>query len=234
MNQKFKVGKPCSESWSEMLPEEKGKFCEKCAKSVIDFTKSSDQEIEYYLNQNGQKEVCGRMFKPKTTRVIHKAAVGLALVSLTLPNFAFDWDPSQNAAVFATEMVQNSFGIVQGIISDEKTGETLPFVNVSTTLNGQLYGCVSDFDGNYKLQIPTTKNSKDSITLTFSYLGYETIERVMVVRENQISSLNINLTNQQDLITIGVIVREPILEKNANPFETKIEQPFRRNKNKRN
>ena len=41
----FKIKDPCSEDWSSMTPEEKGKFCDKCSKTVHDFTEKSDQEI---------------------------------------------------------------------------------------------------------------------------------------------------------------------------------------------
>lgn len=224
---------PCFESWDKMTPTDKGKHCAVCEKTVIDFTKSSHKEIDLFFKEHKEEKICGRMRTPKSKSAIHKAAVGIALVSLTLPNFAFDWE-IQKTTHITSEMIQNNFGVVQGVISDEDTGEVLPFVKVSTTLNGQLFGCISDFDGRYKLQIPNIQNYKDTLVLTFSYLGYETVVRTTVMKENQITFENVLLKNSEERITIGIIVREPIIKKNENPFETKIEQPFRRNKNKRN
>ena len=54
------VPKPCHENWDKMFPEEKGKFCQSCAKTVIDFTKSSDIEITNYFQKNKEIKTCGR------------------------------------------------------------------------------------------------------------------------------------------------------------------------------
>src|SRR5690606_33211822 len=42
---KISIPQPCHENWNDMLPEEKGRFCLSCQKSVYDYTKFSDNEI---------------------------------------------------------------------------------------------------------------------------------------------------------------------------------------------
>lgn len=49
----------CTENWNTMPSHEKGKFCNLCSKSVIDFTGSSREEILSYLKAN--KNTCGKM-----------------------------------------------------------------------------------------------------------------------------------------------------------------------------
>lgn len=59
-NFSISIPKPCHEDWSKMSPNEKGRFCQSCSKSVIDFTDMPQQTIEQYLNNNGDKRICGR------------------------------------------------------------------------------------------------------------------------------------------------------------------------------
>lgn len=54
------IPKPCHEDWSKMSPNEKGRFCQSCSKSVIDFTAMPKEAIENYLALNSNKKVCGR------------------------------------------------------------------------------------------------------------------------------------------------------------------------------
>lgn len=69
------INEPCTEDWSSMLPEEKGKFCLSCQKPVIDFSNMTDAEIIRMLQQrNGS--VCGRMLVSQQHRTLvnHKVA----------------------------------------------------------------------------------------------------------------------------------------------------------------
>lgn len=43
-----------------MTPNEKGAFCSKCCKTVIDFTEKSPDEITSILTANNSKKICGR------------------------------------------------------------------------------------------------------------------------------------------------------------------------------
>jgi hypothetical protein len=56
---KVSVPKPCHEDWSKMTPREKGRFCQSCSKTVVDFTKKSKEEIQEYLREHFGKRVCG-------------------------------------------------------------------------------------------------------------------------------------------------------------------------------
>ena len=59
-NFKIQIPKPCHESWEEMTPAEKGRFCNSCAKNVIDFSNMPTAEIQQYLTLNKNKQICGR------------------------------------------------------------------------------------------------------------------------------------------------------------------------------
>ena len=53
------IPKPCHEDWSIMTPKEKGRFCDSCAKTVIDFTKMNSLEIQDFINENKSNRICG-------------------------------------------------------------------------------------------------------------------------------------------------------------------------------
>ena len=55
------IDKPCSENWNAMTPTEQGKFCQKCATQVYDFTNKSNLEIKQTLRTLIGQPVCGRI-----------------------------------------------------------------------------------------------------------------------------------------------------------------------------
>ncbi|MEO9954572.1 hypothetical protein [Nonlabens sp.] len=55
----IKFDNTCDEDWSQMTPDQKGRFCDLCSKSVIDFTGKTPEEVLVYLKAN--KNTCGRM-----------------------------------------------------------------------------------------------------------------------------------------------------------------------------
>lgn len=54
------IKNPCHENWNEMTPNEQGAFCNKCVKTVIDFSTKSLEEIELYFKNKTNDKVCGR------------------------------------------------------------------------------------------------------------------------------------------------------------------------------
>ena len=228
-NSFFNVKTPCSESWDNMLPNEEGKFCDKCARKIIDFTSSSNSEISEYLEKNKATGVCGKLNISRSKKALQHASIGIALAVLIWPTFGFDWEMQEALTLTVT---QNTFAVIQGEIKDAETEERLPFVKITTTVDGKMYGCMSDFDGRYKLQIPNMTNPSDTVLLNFSHFDYDTIQQSVVVKSNQISFLNISMNSDIEDISIGIIVREPIIDINGNPFEHKITEPFKRNKDK--
>lgn len=85
---KITIPQPCHENWENMTPDEKGRFCGVCSKSVRDFTKSSDLEIMNDLS--GNSKICGNFKVEQLDRNLHhsfinslftKFAVGFILTS---------------------------------------------------------------------------------------------------------------------------------------------------------
>ena len=72
MNSKFKITipKPCHENWNTMTSKDKGRFCSSCAKTVVDFTKKSEKEIQDYLVKNKNHRVCGHFYKKQLDSIV--------------------------------------------------------------------------------------------------------------------------------------------------------------------
>lgn len=67
---KLSIPKPCHEDWNTMTPNEKGKFCASCSKTVVDFTQKSTQEIKEYLLENHGKRVCGHFYRKQLDSIV--------------------------------------------------------------------------------------------------------------------------------------------------------------------
>lgn len=60
---RYHIPTPCNENWDKMTPTEQGRFCSLCSKTVVDFTRMSDDEVLNYFANNKNENVCGRIKK---------------------------------------------------------------------------------------------------------------------------------------------------------------------------
>jgi hypothetical protein len=58
---------PCHENWANMQPADKGRHCEACQKTVVDFTAMSDTEIIRYMSR-ARQNVCGHLAPDQVNR----------------------------------------------------------------------------------------------------------------------------------------------------------------------
>ena len=81
---------------------------------------------------------------------------------------------------------------ITGTLRDEKTSDPVPFVNIG--IKGQSRGTFSDSNGTYHLELP-----KGTYTIFFSCVGYDRLEKEMVINgENDvILDLPLNPTTQE-------------------------------------
>ncbi len=68
---KITIPEPCHEDWNAMLPDAKGKFCNSCNKSVIDFSNKTDLEIRDILLAHKDQQVCGHFKKTQINRPLN-------------------------------------------------------------------------------------------------------------------------------------------------------------------
>lgn len=61
MSTQLHITEPCHEDWHNMIPNDQGRHCDQCCKTVIDFTNWETVDILHYLQQH--KNACGRLRK---------------------------------------------------------------------------------------------------------------------------------------------------------------------------
>ena len=64
------IPEPCHQNWQEMTPTQQGRFCNACAKEVIDFSTMSDNEVLNYFSSLKNEKVCGRAYPDQLDRAI--------------------------------------------------------------------------------------------------------------------------------------------------------------------
>ncbi len=89
---------------------------------------------------------------------------------------------------------------VTGYVYEAYNEEPLTGVNIFYKDKGIPKGTITDVNGYYELEIPT-----GNVTLTFSYLGFETQNHPLIVKRGQDISLNVSMKIQSNVMDEVVI-----------------------------
>ena len=65
------IPEPCHENWNAMTPVQKGRFCQSCSKTVVDFSNMADQQIIDTLKK-ATGNTCGRFTENQLARPLVK------------------------------------------------------------------------------------------------------------------------------------------------------------------
>lgn len=209
------IPKPCNEGWENMLPEEKGRFCLTCQKSVIDFSNLSNNQIASILSENSGR-VCGRF----TINQLNKNIVIennsqqnklLKAASFLIPLFvSTNVQAIPNLNTIETVQFPNfeesldvfplsdSTRLLTIIVKDEQTGELLPFVSIFID---NVSKATTDIDGKAQLLIHFTDKK-----IEINSVGYKSI----LINVESISAsdkiLEVSMNNDEILIEGDIIL----------------------------
>lgn len=94
---------------------------------------------------------------------------------------------------------QQELGTIKGKIIDASTGEGLVFATVA--IEGTTKGGVTDIDGNYILKVVP-----GSYLLNASYIGYQKVEKQVIIKVNETIEVNLELSSGSQLeeVTISI------------------------------
>lgn len=191
---------PCHEDWQNMTPNDNGRHCMSCQKTVIDFTTMSDREILDYIGKSNSN-ICGRVDPGQMDRPLSFPSTGPQLPRkyfwrLLIPTFLIagkvnaqkgklrvdtvkvetrDDYPMMGAVAFPAVYKENK---ISGLVFDSKTNE--PIEGVSVIILGAKKMAVAE---NGSFQFTHIKNNKD-ITLELSAIGYKTAQQPLLKNAN--------------------------------------------------
>ncbi len=183
------IPEPCHEDWNKMTQKEKGRHCNVCEKTVVDFTNKTDEQIVKTFESNGK--LCGHfktnqldrelVFSRKSKNSYRSMAASGLLAFLALNSFK---SKAQNQPLLPkTELIKSvnhikgkiatsvlKEHVITGTILDEND---LPLPGANVIVKGASIGTTTDFDGNFKLKV------EKGVILEVSFIGYETKEVVV-------------------------------------------------------
>mgnify|MGYP003667859930 FL=1 len=228
------VKEPCKEKFTNFSKTDKGGFCNSCQKEIIDFTKTSNEELIRHFKTASNK-TCGKFkasqlstyktnsFYPMNNSILSKG-IGMMTLSLlalcTMPISGQETASLEtNLEVVSTQTVgqiiiieaeQEQF-LVKGTVLDE-ANEPLPGVNV--VLKGTTVGIQTDIDGKY--EFPQELEVND--VLVFSYIGYETKTHKVATSKSSTVVVNI-MFDTYDVELMGEVVIEGAYSSKRNVFQ---------------
>lgn len=223
------IKSPCSENWNSMTTTGQGKYCDKCARQVIDFASMTDQQILNYLRHK-EGRICSRLTSNQMNRTLvgQHSSSGLSGFLKFLVSGLFltqaEMAASQSHVVYRYEKtfrrddgiqpaqpdtldrpvpIDSTKNLIKGVVIDAQSSEPLIFANVF--IEKPLIGVQTDLDGKFELKIPEELRG-DSITLCFSYTGY--VNKKMIISKTDFyQKQNIRITMEGGIFLgeIGVI-----------------------------
>ncbi|MFT3827570.1 MAG: carboxypeptidase-like regulatory domain-containing protein [Chitinophagaceae bacterium] len=197
MSIKLKVPEPCHEDWNKMMPGEQGRFCNACARNVVDFSMMSDKEVLEYFSTAGAN-VCGRFNndqlnkkleekRPRRFSWVYMWNMLVAATLLSVDAKAQTKKPVHKKSVAPVKKT-TAVSIVMGApvirIPDEKSEPEKPAVLSARILDKETnqpvgfatitaksiaYGFAADSNGHF-----TMKVQPGADTLEISAIGYRT------------------------------------------------------------
>jgi CarboxypepD_reg-like domain/Carboxypeptidase regulatory-like domain len=212
---KIAIPEPCHENWGNMNSTEQGRFCNSCAKEVIDFSVMDDGEMYMTLQKAMQnnKSVCGRVQTNQLQRPI------LSTTQKIKTQVAWYWKYitalflfSNEAKTFAqkkapictsTNTTPNRDKILGKMISTQQVQHIIGDTLITTTQNlTKIKGTIIDEKGE---SIPFA-----TIQIKGKKLG---------IRSNIDGNYTINVDKDSDIVIISAVgynTREYVLKNNTN------------------
>ncbi|WP_462219062.1 carboxypeptidase-like regulatory domain-containing protein [Ferruginibacter sp.] len=210
------IPEPCHQNWNEMTATQQGRFCNSCAKQVVDFSTMSDTEVLHYFSSIKNENVCGRAYPDQLERAISKTKepkkklfwywnyITMLFLFFSKTNTAkaqggikvvteSKIDAAKQDRITKGEIAVNTNRIITGKIIDE-AGQPLP--GASIIIKGSKNGTSADVNGFYKINVDTKSD-----ILEITAVGFERKE----IKLTSLNSFDIILS-KMEMELLGALV----------------------------
>lgn len=204
---------PCVESLKDMKPVDGGRYCSSCAKTIVDLTNKTNEEIRVMYDQNDGK-LCGIVMpnQLQENRYYHplkRFALALIIVfgtSLFVFANANGFNQFRNKAYAQLKQTEDKItikGFVYGV------GNPLVGAEVLVNINGLEYIAYTDVNGEFALEVPELVNAE--MIIEYSHAGYKNAVKEYTVRAgmNKLFTGKVNLELDQENCIKGKIAVDP-------------------------
>ena len=211
------IEKPCDQSWQQMTEVNNGRYCDHCCKTVVDFTRMTDNEIIHYLSRRNN------IYSRFNTQQLNKLNQNLSYNKKSFLNwkgwglaamiFGFSQYVEANtrpAVKVEQFLYQNKYEpivdspmIVRGKVIAKSDGRPMPWSTIR--IKGTNEVTSTNINGEFKIEVRSTSD-----TLVASRCGYNSEE----IRVSQVIALNDSITLQSSIGYLtgkvgGLTVRRP-------------------------
>lgn len=162
---KIHIPEPCFEDWDKMTPNEQGSFCKVCSKTVVDFSKKSEDEIQQYIAANIDKKICGRFNVSQLeqeTEEVPRLKINIEEPKYTFPSYLLPVMTPFRVSALALMLCASAMLSSCGNSEGNSGGDDKP-----------LTGAIALVDSTYK-----TNNNSDSLNINNNIQGGISIREV--------------------------------------------------------
>ncbi len=175
------IPEPCTQQWESMEPCTQGRFCQRCSKTVVDFTGMTDEQLLRFFS-NRSENICGRFHSDqinKSTPIPSKTIPWLRyFFQFTLPAMLLSYKASAQKLIkrsnsISVELRESSSARHTSELSIKVNGrivdkDDIPIRFASVFIRGTNKGVAADSMGRFTLSVPFK-----GAELEVSALGYE-------------------------------------------------------------
>jgi hypothetical protein len=236
--------KKCDMYWDEMKPSEIGRLCQKCDKTIIDFSKMSFSEIAFKMSETNQS-TCG-YYLPEQLAEIKRSknniplSIGLTTLIATTSiansknkeiekhclNKVYNDKEKKEQITEQSEIINDSISISGRIeyydsISKKNLTDSYAYV----VIKGTKIGTVTNENGNFKIKyLPGI--DLENIIVTIGGIGFKQKEIEIVVKNSIIDLGVITLEGEKPIMSEFYVTRKrsffgKIIRKITKPFRKK-------------